>query len=478
MSEPEAKGPDANQPEANLEELAEWLVERRWFGSKSRELTQVGVIDMPLLDPEAPPLRIALVEVHFGTGAHEIYQVPVAVEPASAESRPDDELVQTGARIASIEGGGTLVDLLAERRDPPRLLRLIVAGAQIASTEGRVVCGWVGEEPIPEGAEARPVSTEQSNSSVVFGENAILKTFRRVEAGVNPELEMLRFLGARGFRQIPRLLGWYEYQGRPADATLGIVQEFIADGRDGWEWTLDGLAGDPDSLLGPLRALGTTVGAMHAALAGDPTDPTFAPEERGNESLALFTASLDERIEAVFLDLDGDDERLAPIAHRGEELRDQLRSLSEIGGSGMAIRVHGDLHLGQTLLADRGWTILDFEGEPARPLPERRMKSSPLRDVAGLLRSLAYAPLAARLQRGATVPEDWELRARQEFLDGYLDSIDPLLLPATRREVDQLLAIYELEKAVYELTYELNNRPDWVGIPVAGITRLLEVEVA
>jgi maltokinase len=452
----------------DLEELTEWLVERRWFGSKSRELSQVGVIDMPLLDPAEPALRIALVEVHFGTGTHEIYQVPIAVDGGEFSEE---------ARIASVEGGGTAYDLLAETRDPPRLLALIVAGGQVASAEGRVVFNWIdGATPPPEGAAARPLSSEQSNSSVVFGENAILKVYRRVEAGVNPELEMLRFLGARGFRQIPALLGWYEYEGRPADATLGLLEEFIPDGRDGWEWVLDGLAGDPESLLEPLRALGRTVGSMHTALASDPTDPVFAPEERGNESLALFIADLDERIEAAFLDLP-EDAALEPIAHRGEELRDQLRALAAVGGAGMAIRVHGDLHLGQTLLSDRGWTILDFEGEPARPLPERRAKHSPLRDVAGLLRSLAYAPLAARFQRGgAEPPEGWELRARQDFLDGYLDGVDPTLLPATRREVDQLLAIYELEKAVYELNYELNHRPDWVEIPVAGITRLLEVE--
>ncbi len=455
--------------EIDLESLAEWLAERRWFGSKTRELTQVGVIDMPLLDPGPPQLRIALVEATFGTGAHEIYQVPIVI---------DGDDLPPAARIAGLGEGDVAYDLLAERRDPPRLLALIGAGGQAASAEGRVVFEWASENrPPPPEAEVRPVSSEQSNSSVIFGENAILKVYRRVEAGVNPELEMLRFLAARGFRQVPKLLGWYEYQGRPADATLGVVQEFIADGRDGWVWTLDGLAGDPESLLDPLRGLGATVGAMHTALAGDPTDPVFAAEERGNESLALFVASLDEAIERAFLDLP-DDERLGPIVHRGEELRDQLRALARIGGAGMAIRVHADLHLGQTLLSDRGWTIIDFEGEPARPLPERRAKHSPLRDVAGLLRSLAYAPLAARLQRGATPPADWEERARERFLDGYLDSIDPALLPASRREVDQLLAIYELEKAVYELNYELNNRPDWVEIPVAGIGRLLEVEVA
>ncbi|MFT3865669.1 MAG: hypothetical protein QM729_15485 [Solirubrobacterales bacterium] len=451
----------------DLEALAEWLAGRRWFGSKTRELIQVGVIDMPLLDPRPPQLRIAFVEARFGSGGHEIYQVPIAIEAAG--ELPD------GARIAAL-GEAVAYDVIAERRDPPRLLELIAGGGQVASAEGRVVFEWVDGAPPPAGAEVRPISSEQSNSSVVFGEDAILKLYRRVEAGVNPELEMLRFLGRQGFGRIPALLGWFEYEGRPADATLGIAQELIADGRDGWVWVLDGLAGDPGSLLEPLRGLGRTIGEMHTALASDPTDPVFAPEERGSESLALFTASLDEQIERVFLDLP-EDERLAPIAHRGEELRDQLRALARIGGAGMAIRVHADLHLGQTLLNDAGWTILDFEGEPARPLPERRVKHSPLRDVAGLLRSLAYAPLAARLRRGAEPPPDWEHHARERFLDGYLDAIDPVLLPATKREIDQLLAIYELEKAVYELNYELNNRPDWVEIPVAGITRLLEVEV-
>jgi maltokinase len=453
----------------DLEALAGWLAERRWFGSKTRELTGVEVIDMPLLDPEPPQLRVALVEAHFGTGADEIYQVPIAIDA--------DGVLPAEARIAAL-GDACAYDLLAERRDLPRLLRLIAGGGRVTSPEGRVVFAWSeGAPPVPAGAEARPISSEQSNSSVIFGENAILKAYRRVEAGVNPELEMLRFLGARGFRHIPALLGWYEYEGGPVDATLGVVQEFIADGRDGWVLTLDGLAGDPDGLLEPLRRLGHTVGEMHSALASDPSDPAFAPEEPGDEPAALFAASLDGQIERLFLDLP-DDERVGPIVNRGQELRDQLRALTRVGGFGMAIRVHGDLHLGQTLLTDSGWTIIDFEGEPARSLPERRTKHSPLRDVAGLLRSVAYAPLAARLQRGAEVPEGWEARAREVLLDGYLDAIDPSLLPATRREVDQVIAIYELEKAVYELSYELDNRPDWVEIPVAGIARLLEVEVA
>jgi maltokinase len=435
----------------NLDDLAPWLVEQRWFGSKGREPTGVEVLDLPVLDPEPPLLSVALVTVHFAAGADEVYQLPLVLDP-----------------------DGELHDLLADRPASTRLLRLIEGAGEASSERGRVDFGWNREHAlIPAGAEGRPIAAEQSNTSVVYGENAILKAYRRVEPGVNPELEMLRFLDARGFRQIPALLGWFEYRGEGLEATLGVVQEFIADGRDGWEWALDRLGDDADGLLAPLRDLGRTVGAMHTALAGDLADPAFAPEPVDSGSAAALVAALEEQIDRLFFDLP-DDPRLAPIAGRREELHEQLRALAASGG-GMAVRVHGDLHLGQTLVADRGWTILDFEGEPARPLAERRAKHSALRDVAGLLRSIAYAPLAARLQRGAEPPADWEERARVEVLDGYLESVDPQLLPPTRHEVDQLLAIYELEKAVYELNYELNHRPHWVEIPVAGITRLLGV---
>jgi maltokinase len=141
------------------------------------------------------------------------------------------------------------------------------------------------------------------------------------------------------------------------------------------------------------------------------------------------------------------------------------------------IRTHGDYHLGQTMLAERGWVILDFEGEPARPLPERRLKRSPLRDVAGMLRSFSYAAAGVRILRGANAPEGWEERARETFMAGYLDRADGSLLPPGQQALERLLAVFELEKAVYELRYELNNRPDWVGIPVAGILRLLDAEV-
>jgi trehalose synthase-fused probable maltokinase len=147
-----------------------------------------------------------------------------------------------------------------------------------------------------------------------------------------------------------------------------------------------------------------------------------------------------------------------------------------VGVGGLAIRIHGDYHLGQTLLTPRGWVILDFEGEPARPLPERRQKRSPLRDVASMLRSFAYVTAAAEILHGRQPPEDFEERARERFLEAYFGSVDRALLPPGEVAIANLLSIFELEKAIYELRYELDNRPDWVGIPVAGIRRLLESE--
>jgi len=192
--------------------------------------------------------------------------------------------------------------------------------------------------------------------------------------------------------------------------------------------------------------------------------------------LGLLTASVDDEIEAVFLELPDDDEDVEPIRGRGEEVRERLRLLTHIGGLGRVIRHHGDFHLGQTLWAAEDWVILDFEGEPARSLPERRRKRSPLRDVAGMLRSFAYVASAAPILRGIEPPPDWEERARREFLDGYRSTVDPTLVPSGT-SLDKLLAVFELEKAVYELRYELDNRPDWVRIPVAGIARMLAEEV-
>jgi maltokinase len=430
--------------------VIDFVTSQRWFGSKTRHVTHAHVVDRATLRDADPALELQLVEIRFDTGTHETYQL--------------------------LTNGG--LDALGNARKVRELVHMIRAGAKVPALEGIVEFAQV-ESFAGVGLElreARPVDAEQSNTSIVFDEELILKVFRRLEAGINPELELLRFLTERGFENIAQLAGWYAYTGRPMDATLGILQRFVAEGQDGWELALDTMSAGA-GFLQHLRRLGEVTGRMHTLLGSDPSDPNFAPEEPSAESLGLLTATIDDEIESIFLELPDDNDDVASIRGRGEEVRERLRMWTHIGTIGRVIRHHGDFHLGQTLWAGDDWVILDFEGEPARSLPERRRKRSPLRDVAGMLRSFAYAASATSLLRDIEPPADWEARARSEFLDGYRSTVDQLLVPSGSA-MDKLLAVFELEKAVYELRYELNNRPDWVKIPVAGILRMLEEEVA
>ena len=416
-------------PDQTTEPLEDWLMGQRWFASKSREVAGVNVLRRVTLN-EDPRLELEIVELRFQAGTHELYQL-LPGEPGAVQ---------------------VLAELFGQER----------ASVGVSFHGGLAPSGHV-----------RPMGAEQSNTSIVFGEQQVLKVFRRIEPGINPELEMLRFLSTREFENIATLTGWYDYSGELMQATLGILQQFIGEAREGWQLALD----DPLGLLHRLPDLGTATGRMHSVLASDTTDPAFAPEEPSDEALALLTATIDEQIERAFIDLPHDNPALAPILGRGEEIRDRLQLMSHVGVGGRLIRHHGDYHLGQAMLRDAGWVILDFEGEPARSLLDRRRKRSPLRDVAGMLRSFAYAASASELLRGVPAPAGWEGQARTAFLDAYLAAVDATLLPAGQAAISKLLAIFELEKAVYELQYELNNRPDWVSIPVAGIHRLLDVEV-
>ena len=447
--------------------LNQWIVAQRWFASKTRQVDHIAIASAVPLRSDSPLLVLCLVEARFPAGTHETYQVPLGLRPVD-EGWSDRTILEAG--------GWTVYDALADPAHGRELLHRMRSNTEVQVEQDEFAFRWAQSAGAGLGGtvDVRPVGVEQSNSSVVFGEELILKAFRRVEPGINPELELLRFLSARRFPHIAPLAGWYEVEGRLIDATLGILQEYVAGARDGWELTLDELARDPDAMLQRLYALGSVVGELHAALGSEHADPAFSPDEPSIESLSILTADVDEQIERVFLDLPEDSEAVAPLRGRGQDVRERLHMLSHVNAGGRVIRTHGDLHLGQTMLSERGWVILDFEGEPARPLPERRLKRSPLRDVAGMLRSFSYATAGARLLRGTEPPADWEQRARQRFLEGYQGTVDQTLLPPGQQATDQLLAVFELEKAVYELRYELNNRPDWVSIPVAGILRLLE----
>ena len=424
--------------------LIEFVTSQRWYGSKTRDVGGATVVDRAQLRDD---LELQLVEIRFETGTHETYQL--LTDRGGFDALPDDAHARA-------------------------LLELMESGETVQADEGQVEFASLGNVRTPQGS--RLIEGEQSNSSVVFDDALILKVFRRVEAGINPELELLRFLTQAGFPNIAELAGWYAYVGPQMEATLGIMQRFVAKGEDGWERALNAIVAGDEAFLDTLRGLGEVTGRMHSALGSDPSDPSFCPEQTSTESLGLLTATVDEEIERVFVSLPEDVPDLDPIRGRGEEVRERLRLLTNVGGTGRVIRVHGDFHLGQTLWDGHDWVILDFEGEPARSLPERRRKRSPLRDVAGMLRSFAYAASAAEVLRGDAPPPDWEERAREQFLEGYRETVEPSLVPSGA-SMDKLLRVFELEKAVYELRYELNNRPEWVRIPVAGIMRMLEEEV-
>jgi maltokinase len=437
--------------------LIEYVYRQRWYGAKSRTVLHARVLDSVVLRTTEPQFALALVELSYETGAHDTYQLLYALLDGELELDGLDEPQLARELVSAMRSGLTL------------------QGAD-GIVEFRPIEGFAGLGR--ELNEARSIVAEQSNTSIVFDDELILKAFRRLEAGINPELEMLRFLTERGFPNIALLGGWYQYAGGPISTTLGILQQFVRGGIDGWDLALEEIASAPDAFLERLRRLGVVTGTMHTTLASDPTDPAFCPETPSVEALGLLTATVDEEIERMFVDLPEDDERIAPILGRGEEVREQLRLLTHSGSAGKSIRTHGDYHLGQTLWADDDWVILDFEGEPARSLAERRRKRSPLRDVAGMLRSFAYAATVAASVRGTDVPDRWEAQAREQFLLGYFETVDPTLLPSGQIACERLLAVYELEKAVYELRYELDNRPEWVGIPVAGIQRLIEQAAA
>ena len=430
------------------QELIEFVTTQRWFGSKTREVIHASIVDRAVIRETEPRLELQLIEIGYDAGTHETYQL--------------------------LTDGG--LDALGDPRDVRELVQLMRAGTTLAAEEGIVEFSWAPDGVRGELRESRIVAAEQSNTSIVFDDELILKVFRRLEPGLNPELELLRFLTERGFANIARLAGSYQYAGRQMSATLGILQEFVTGGTDGWELALDAAVSGDEAFVDALRRLGEVTGKMHAVLGSETADPTFAPEQTSGESLGLLMATVDEEIESIFAELPDDVPELEPIRGRGEEVRERLRILTNLGGAGRVIRHHGDFHLGQTLWSDGDWVIIDFEGEPARSLPERRRKRSPLRDVAGMLRSFAYVYSAAPFLRGGEPADDWEARAREEFLTGYRDTVDQSLVPFGT-SMDKLLRVFELEKAVYELRYELNNRPDWVRIPVAGIVRMLQEEV-
>jgi len=347
---------------------------------------------------------------------------------------------------------------------------------------------------------------QSSNSIVTLGDRLFLKAYRRVRKGVNPEAEIGRFLTeVAHFPNCVPLAGVVEHKdAEGALTTLGLLQAYVRNQGDGWTYTLEYLARFLDTqralvevapdvhgaYLALIHTLGVRTAELHIAFSKGTSDPAFAPEPATAQDFATWTQRVRDdtaaSLELLARRIDGLTGVAAADARtllaRRDELMARINALRAPESGMLKTRHHGDYHLGQVLISKNDFIITDFEGEPARPLEERRSKHSPVRDVAGMVRSFSYAAGAA-LGRSVESPEDeaklgplaadWETETRATFLSAYDETARAAGLYASEADMRALLELFEIEKALYELRYELNNRPDWVRWPLAGILRLL-----
>ncbi len=486
--------------------LRAYLGGRRWFGAKGRAMRSVEVeAAIPVTWDSAPRERyaIALLRLELQDGTVLRYQLPVATVQVT------DPLAEQALALVDSDGSQThaVIDatlIPAFRRGLGSAFR---TGAEFTAAGRTWRIEPVGDAGVELPDESRVVGTEQSNTSMIYGAHAICKLFRRLEPGENPDVEISRFLSTRtGFRNTPHLIGVMHLEGAEGRSVAGMLSRFQPESQDAWAYAVarvNAYLGAEEEGQGvnafasDARELGAVTRALHEALSSDENDPEFAPAfatdedvERWTESaLALLADGMTMLASRVDTLESQSQAHARALVKRRAELENHMRGLSDrvidSGDPGMRIRYHGDYHLGQVLRTREGrWMIIDFEGEPARPLEERRARHSPLRDVAGMMRSFAYAAATGAMNTGGVGRDPkveiraarWEREVREYFMSGYLagaGAAADALLPATADGTAALLELLEAEKLFYELGYELDNRPAWTWIPLRGIAKLL-----
>ncbi len=523
--------------------LSKYLAARRYFRSKGRIRTAASIQEaIPLGDASAPLAWLLLVRVDFTSGPPETYVLPIAFAKGDRARELEEQAAHSviAAVRLHVRNGhvevveGTLFDAFVDPDLQHALLRFLRGGAKFTGARGElsfVPAPYL--QGVPEEATElrRLMSAEQSNSILVYGDAVLIKVFRQVEEGVNPEFEIEAFLDAHVYGNVPRLGGAIEYRvpGRER-LVLAMVQQWIPSQGNAFQLTLESLDLFFDRVLaeetarggatpplphGPhtararssppplvhdlfgaqlvwLTKLGQRTAELHAALASDTTDTTFGREafstlhqqslyQAAHTLLARTFDALRRRARTL---PDSVQERAREIAGREDEVDMRFKKIAQRKLDAVRIRCHGDLHLGQVLFTGDDFVFIDFEGEPTRPLATRRFRRASLRDVAGMLRSLDYAAASA-LGSGRARPEDlpvlepwtnaWVAWAQAIYLGGYLGAAaGSEFLPKNDPDIDLLVDFYLLEKCVYEIGYELDNRPDWIGIPLRGLARLLD----
>jgi maltose alpha-D-glucosyltransferase / alpha-amylase len=511
--------------------LLAFLNRQRWFGGKARGTRSARFIDWGQLRRGPQPLFLTIVEVEFDGGERHQYFLPLAI-CAAIDARAVEER-WPHAVLARVTGArkGVLFDAWLDDRFARALLEAVEREEETRTRRGGIhamqtrafgdVRGGNGDLHVGR------MSGEQSNTSIVYGDRLILKLFRRLQPGINPDFEIGRQLTERlAFSRAPAVTGAFEYR-MPAEPpmTIGMLQQLVESQGDGWAHAMDELSRFYDqvdarpvpvvetpetftaiidaapprpvedlmrSYMHAAETLGRRTGEAHLALSSDSTVKEFSPEPFTSDDLLSVTMDATSQAQQAFDWLERRHTALPEdVAARArdlldarERLLDRIRATPALEFTVSKIRVHGDYHLGQVLWAEGDFYILDFEGEPARSIEVRRQKQSPLKDVAGMLRSFSYAAHAALFAHAAARPEQfarmepwarlWQTHSSAAFLRGYFGTAgNALFVPTEPSQRDGLLELFVLSKALYELNYELNNRPEWVRIPLWGILDLL-----
>jgi|KBSMisStandDraft_5_1062788.scaffolds.fasta_scaffold34885_2 trehalose synthase-fused probable maltokinase len=516
-------------------QLPDLLKAQRWFGGKARDVASVQIIDRIVIPAARPGTVLLIVVVAYRDGGHEHYALPVAAAfGREAEhivhEMPRAVLTHLAAGDTARHEAGVVYDAMWNADAMHRLLDAIGEGArwpgEAGVLQGSSTAAYASMVPSGGHLTAHVLQTQQSNTSVAFGEQALLKLYRRVQAGINPDWEIGRYLTSRGFTHSPAAGGVIEYVGPDGTMTVALLQAFVPNVGDAWHamlrmlegflarvqqdtaqvdseagrecplWELvqSALSDAGRTFIGPAleaaACLGRRTAALHLTLGAERSDPNFAAEALTPAYLEARQRSMRQSWKEVMQLLTQRSQPGAPLRAEAHELLAQeghvlavFQTLLDVRDGGERIRCHGDYHLGQVLWTGDDYVVTDFEGEPARPLHERRLKHSPLYDVAGMLRSFAYVSSSVlagqpyeRRQQLARWTSYWSRWVRAHFLGAYVADVrDAPFWPRSSKDAARLLTVHELEKAVYELGYELNNRPDWATIPLKGIAEIIHM---
>ncbi|MEW6534426.1 MAG: maltose alpha-D-glucosyltransferase [Candidatus Auribacterota bacterium] len=517
--------------------LPGYLKSCTWFKAREKAIRKIDIVEDAIIRHESSAYHLLFLSISFNEGSPDTYFLPISLQPQKDAQRIIEDYPKRIITTIMIDNEDSIIyDSTCDESFHKALLTHILSRKRIRGKQGDFTASTLKKHThagISEHFQAlsHPLEAEQHNSSVIYGKSLIAKLYRRIETGTNPELDITHHLSTETrFEHIPPFVGALEYTTPDNEpATVAIIQKYMEHTADAWTYTVDAVSGyfesvlsgkdeladmdfelpamldvDPDTvpvfmqdLLGGAylqmaELLGKRTGELHLALA-EITDSTFQPQAFSTLYQRSVCQSIQSLVRRNFLQIkkyksllpENIRKEAEAIASSEQKIVKRLETINQKKFHAMKIRIHGDYHLKQVLFTGKDFVIIDFEGEPARTLSERRLKHSPLKDAAGMIRSFHYAAYSALFLLHSVRPEDrtliekwiepWHRFSSGAFMFGYLNTIqDSGLIPETREDLEALLQAFLIEKAVYEIGYELHNRPDWTIIPIRGINHIMK----